>query len=205
MTKARARTRSGARGYTSVEILCAVTLFMIGAAGVIGMQRVTIQGGEDARRFDMGTAIANQWLARLQRDATLWTEPNANSPTTLNIYTHTQFLRHVATCGSWCNPPPASPAAGMSGAFDMFGRDLPSDTTEAYYCAQYRLQWLADPGTPPAVKLTGIMRTEVRVFWSRVERGPVGDCTNAAPDAPAAATQLHFVYATTAVRGNALR
>jgi len=201
----RIERRRGSRGYTSVEVLCALILFAIGAAGAIGMLRVSIQGSEDARRFDMGNSIANGWLSRLQRDATLWTEPNASSPTTLNVYTNTKFLRLVGACGSWCNPPASTPPAGMTGSFDNFGRDLAPDSPDAYYCAQYRLQWIADPGIPPAVKLTGLMRGEVRVFWSRTDRAPIGDCSAAAPDAPDASTKLHFVYATTSVRGNALR
>ena len=76
-----------------------MTLFAIGAAGVIGMQRVTIQGGEDARRFDMATNIANEWIARLQRDATFWTQPNAENQNTIDL-NRTRWLVNVDTCGN---------------------------------------------------------------------------------------------------------
>ena len=75
------RQRKGERGYTVVEVMSAMTLIAIGAAGVIGMQRVTIQGGMDARNFDVATNIAREWQSRLQRDAALnWTAPNALTP-----------------------------------------------------------------------------------------------------------------------------
>jgi len=201
------RIRRHARGYTAVEVLSAMTLFAIGAAGVIGMQRVTVQGGEDARRFDMATNIANEWISRLQRDSAFWTEPNQNSLNTINIG-NTKWLQFVGTCATtWCNPPNAAVPAGMSGSFDTFGRDLPSTSTDATYCAQYRLEWVMPPGTAPQLKPTMLMRAEVRVFFSRLERAPVGDCNSPtpAPDSVAGESAYHFVYATTAIRENPLR
>ena len=95
----------------------AMTLFAIGAAGVIGMQRATIQGGEDARRFDMATNIANEWIARLQRDATFWTQPNAQDPDLMNIG-QTQWLSLIDTTGAggtFFTPPlPAAPGAAWA-------------------------------------------------------------------------------------------
>ena len=203
--------RSGQRGYTAVEVLSAMTLLAIGAAGVIGMQRVTLQGSEDARRFDIGGNIANGWSSRLQRDSTQWTEPNAINLQTNNLG-QTKFLKDVdVPCGSitpigFCNPPATLPSVG-TGSFDIYGRDLPANSTTATYCAQYRLVWIADPGfkLPPPYKPAGLMRAEVRVFWSRLERNPVGDCAATTPDLADANTRYHFVYATTAIRENAFR
>jgi len=211
MTSAHLQRRRGrARGYTAVEVLMAMTLLAVGAAGVIGMQRVTIQGGEDARRFDMATNIANEWVARLQRDATYWTQPNSQSPTTIDL-NQTRWLKNVDTCGAvFCNiPMPAAPANGLSPAFDNFGRDLPIGTTQATYCVQYRLQWIAAPGLgpayPPPLKLTGLMRAEVRVYWARLEGTAIGNCTAPPPEAIPPASPFHMVYAATAIRETARR
>ena len=46
----RTKRRARSRGFTAVEVLMAMTLFAIGAAGVIGMQRVTIH--EHRERVD---------------------------------------------------------------------------------------------------------------------------------------------------------
>lgn len=206
----RRTARRNEGGYTSVEVLIAMTLFAIGAAGVIGMQRATIQGGEDARRFDMATNIANEWLSRLQRDAAFWTQPNANNPATMDIV-NTKWLKNVDTCGStFCTiPMPAAPADGLSPAFDQFGRDLPSGTTAAFYCVQYRLQWIAAPGIGPTypapLKLTGLMRAEVRVYWNSLEQAPIGDCAAPPPEAIPVASTVRMVYAATAIRENAKR
>ena len=212
MSRATIQTpRGDARGYTAIEVLMAMTLFAIGAAGVIGMQRATIQGGEDARRFDMATNIANEWLARLQRDANYWTQPNAQVPDQMNI-NQTRWLLDVdRPCSAFCAiTMPSAPADGLSPAFDSFGRDLPSGTTNAIYCVQYRLQWIASPGTGPTypaatLRLTGLMRAEVRVYWARLESTALGDCSAVIPDAIPAVSPYHFVYAATAIRENALR
>ncbi len=199
--------RQRSRGYTAVEVLSALTLLAIGASGVIGMQRVTLQGSEDARRFDIGGNIVNEWLSRLQRDAAQWDKPNATDLVTNNLG-NTKFLSQIGPCtGNWCNPP-ASPFAtpgGMSGSFDIFGADLAIPASTATYCAQYRLQWIAPMGAAPPFNPSALMRAEVRVFWSRLERNPIGDCSTATPDDATAFSRYHFIYATTMVRESALR
>ncbi len=195
------RRRHRSRGYTAVEVLSAMTLFAIGAAGVIGMQRVTIQGGVDGGQFDMAVNIAHEWTGRLQRDSVFWTQPNVHFPTTNNIGS-TTWLQFVTTCNTnFCNPPAAaSPYAGMSGSFDIFGRDIVAGSADTVYCAQYRLEYLIDPGTPPDLRLNPEIRAEVRVFWVRSERGIIGDCAAATPDAVNSDQTYHFVYATPAIR-----
>lgn len=203
--------RASARGFTAVEVLMAMTLFAIGAAGVVGMQRVTIQGGEDARRFDMATNIANEWLSRLQKDASFWrTEPDLSRPDTMGFNT-TTWLRNIDACaGVFCTPPmPLGPTyEGLSPAFDVFGRDLPSGTTDAYYCVQYRLTWISAPGPAPynrPLLPSALMRAEVRVYWNRLEKDPIKDCGTPPPEVIATNMPFHMVYAATAIREGAPR
>src|SRR5262249_22179703 len=90
----RSRMRSS-RGFTAVEVLVAMTLFAIGAAGVISMQKVAIEGNADARSFDVATGIGAEWLGRLRRDSMAWTKPNAID-TTNNLST-TTWLKQAPT------------------------------------------------------------------------------------------------------------
>jgi hypothetical protein len=211
--RARARARARSIGYTVVEVLSAMTLFAIGAAGVISMQKVTIQGGSDARRFDVATNIANEWLFRFQRDSMFWTLPNASKPTETNLLTATRWLKDVSTVANnlWYSPtiPSSGNEGGLSPAFDIFGHDMPtaSTTIEHMFCTQYRLQWIADPGAAvPNVnmKLGALIRVEVRVFWSRLDKQPIGNCASLPlpPNDATAPNYYHFVYATTAIRQN---
>jgi prepilin-type N-terminal cleavage/methylation domain-containing protein len=194
------RSRRARRGYTVVEILSAMTLFAIGAAGVIGMQRVTIQGGADARNFDMATNIAREWQHRLQRDALAWTEPNSVVSTS-NI-DNTLWLKTANIDGVWHAPVP-SPGpqiAGNSAAFDLLGHDVDPGSADRIFCVQYRLGWIT-PMSATNPTLTSLIRAEIRVFWARLEHAtPV--CADITVSDVANRHRYHFVHVTTAVRGN---
>lgn len=212
----RARLRRNAGGYTAVEVLTAMTLFAIGAAGVIGMQRVTVQGGADARRFDVATSIAHEWMFRLQRDSLFWTSPNNDDRVTTNL-NNTKWLSQLVTgpaCATisstgYCTP--AIPSTGSeSPAADILGRDMPAaPPADHFFCTQFRLRWIADPRATPQCSaspteepcITALARVEIRVFWKRAELNPVGDCAGVDPDT--SPLDYHFVYAASAVRENA--
>jgi len=211
--RSRRKTRHD-RGYTAVEILSAMTLFAIGAAGVISMQKVTVQGVADARRYDIATNIAHEWVERLQRDALFWNVPNAANPTTVtgpgSIAT-TKWLSTIGACSAnFCTAtiPATGNEGGMSPAFDINGRDRFSGSNDHYFCAQYRLRWVADPnnglcaggGTTCA---TALMEADVRVFWYRLEYGQIGDCGAAGLDPTATPEKFHMLWVPTLIRENA--
>lgn len=206
------RARSNQRGYTVVEVLSAMTLFAIGAAGVISMQRVTILGGDDARRMDVATNIAHEWTARLQRDSMYWTKPNSTDTATSNLTSDTTWLANVSTSpNTWITPAAADPTSdpGKSGSFDLFGRDRPTGSSDHIFCTQYRLKWITDPGDP-AIGPGASMLAEVRVFWARLDNAPILECGSLTvpPDqtaGPDARTYYHFVYAATVIRPNPLQ
>jgi hypothetical protein len=183
--------------------MAAMTLFAIGAAGVISMQRVTIQGGDDARRFDVGSNIAREWAQRLQRDAYKWTEPNSTKPGD-NLDTATTWLHHDMIDGAWRVPDaPKSDKdlAGNSAAFDLLGRDIDPAKEDPTFCVQYKLDWIADPGPSPS-KPTAVMRAQVRVYWSRLEFGPPNCADTKVYETADTRLKHHFVFLTTALRAN---
>jgi prepilin-type N-terminal cleavage/methylation domain-containing protein len=199
----RQRSRRARRGYTVVEVMSAMTLFAIGAAGVIGMQRVTIQGGADARNFDTATNIAREWQHRLQRDSLAWTTPDSTNLASNIDDTLWLDTANITDPPTWRAPIPHPDGIlpGYSAAFDLLGRDvLPADP-DRIFCVQYRLGWVAPQGAPGTPNPTAILRAEVRVFWSRLEFGTptCGDLTVADTGN---ADRYHFVYVTTALRGN---
>jgi prepilin-type N-terminal cleavage/methylation domain-containing protein len=208
--------RKSQRGYTAVEVLAAMTLFAIGAAGVIGMQRVTIQGGQDARRLDIATNIAHEWVARLQRDSMNWTQPSSKNPDVTNVYTATRWLTSVQSAAciapNWCTPPaPATTPEGFAYAFDVFGRDRMPNSTDInglpdhHYCVQYRLWWGRPLGAAAPFNEQATIHADIRVFYSRQEQLPIGSCANASingitPDSANYREAFHMVYASTVLR-----
>jgi len=199
--------KANRRGYTLVEVLSAMTLFAIGAAGVIGMQRTTILGGDDARKMDLATNIAHEWMARFHRDAAFWTKPSPSDASNNNI-NETKWIAKADGVAStdWLTPAfdNAKPE-GNSPFFDFFGRDRPAGSDHVF-CTQYRLSWISPIGTAPKLRLTSQIRIDVRVFWARLDNGIVGNCAAppVAPSDPAAKQYYHFVYAATAVRPNSI-
>jgi prepilin-type N-terminal cleavage/methylation domain-containing protein len=204
------RKRSN-RGYTAVEVLIAMTLFAIGAAGVIGMLKVTIQGGQDARRMDTATFLAHQFIDRLHRDSMYWTQPNRDFPNVHNL-AQTRWLNDVGNaacnanyCNPTFNPPDAASAAGSGWAYDYLGRDRWNGSADHEYCAQYRLNWIAPLGAAAPLNQDAVMRAEIRVFYVRLESRQVRDCVNPtiSPDDPANGPMTyHYVHAATALREN---
>ena len=198
-------TARAKRGYTAVEVLVSLSIVLIGAAGVISMQRGAIQGNVDARRMDMASAIARQWVERLRADSMLWTLPASRNPA--SNFGNALLLQKadIAAQAQWFRPdqrlggaPYWSPGMDALGA-DVAAGDLGDDKNRyALFCTNVRLTWLVQDS---------MIRADVRVFWPRG--------VAAAPDPhfcgqdPAATIETqtdayHFVYATTAIRRNAL-
>jgi len=152
----RPGARRGSRGYTAVEVGLALTVLLISMAGVMSMQKASIQGNQDARRLDIANSIARVWLDRLATDATVW---NANVG--LN---QTLWLKALLDTGF--QTPTAQPAGVpvWSPAFDILGRDLPNvaDPT-AIYCVHVSVSTVSTlpAGGPSSVRAT------VLVFWPK--------------------------------------
>jgi prepilin-type N-terminal cleavage/methylation domain-containing protein len=214
--------RRGARGYTAVEVLVAMTLFAIGAAGVISMQAMAVTTNAEARRVDVANGIARGWIERLRRDATLWTLPSISNPGANNM-ANAKLLTAAITADNSANTwvyvdntngyqatSRSGNVDGLSPAFDTLGRDLAADETASFfYCVEIRADWIG-PRTPR--NTNEAMFAQVRVWWPRASITgsssiPGTACDTTRRGAAAGANALDyfsFVYAATALRKNAL-
>lgn len=205
------RSRARARAYTAIEVLVALTLFAVGTAGVLSLQRAAIVGSSDARRTDVATAIGSEWIERLRQDSLAWTLPNSENPGALSNHGSATKLLGVVVPG-----PPGTSDAGAdtpwitatvapdlttllsrgSPAYDLVGRPLlvGDVATEAAFCVQYRLQW---------VVIDNLMRAEVRVVYLQAG-GRVGCAAGTGdPVAPAGfPTGFRSINLTSALRQN---
>jgi type IV pilus assembly protein PilV len=193
--------RAQQRGYTAVEVMMSMTLLLVGATGVMAMQRAAVQGNTDAREMDVASSIARLWLERVERDATLWT------PSTVAVVPPANLLNALVIneniTGNWFRPQvrlvPANAQNDIeSPAFDILGQDLDDVTSPGVrYCVNLRF-------TPLTADQT-LLRAEVRVFWPRnLTVAPDPTFCNQAPAQAldTDVTKYHFVYAATAVRQN---
>ncbi len=190
-----------------------MTVLMIGSAGVMSMQKSSIQSNLDARKLDIANSIAHTWLERLTTDATQWTLPSNNITGASNLG-NTSWLKFTGSPGAWFEPaiPGAYGAAGAEGsspAFDLLGRDLDlADAPNAVFCTHVRIDTLAvDSNALPL-----LLRGTVIVFWKKqlVTSAPVpgGNCQSwfdVAADEAANPGTWHIIYATTAIRKNPIQ
>lgn len=188
----RARIRANSRGYNAVEVLMAMTLFAIGAGGVISMQKTSIQANYDARTMDVATALTRTWQERLARDAMSWKAPGS-LVNTVHLKDHVQQPNSAV---EWFVPTPSTPLDGGSPAFDLLGRDVEVDANTMVFCTQVRLEWL---GTTQS-----LIRAEVRVVWPRANAAPITACNAAAVNAAVANVNArpHVLSTVTSLRGN---
>jgi prepilin-type N-terminal cleavage/methylation domain-containing protein len=199
------RPRRSHRGFTAIEIMLSIAVLGIGAAGVMSMQRASIQGNADARMLDLGTAIARGWVERLRRDAATWTMPDESGGTQNWSSPNTVWIGAIgAAPGTWITPPMQTWSNGSfsgvnSPAADILGRDVQgvgapvSSYPNAVFCTQLRGDWLVQDQ---------LLRAEVRVYWLRqLFAAPSGSfCAADTPSSANAGQVYHFIYAATAMR-----
>jgi prepilin-type N-terminal cleavage/methylation domain-containing protein len=207
----RRRIHSAERGYTFVEILIAMAVFSVGAAGVISMQKVAVQSNLDTRMFDVANSIARRWVERAHIDATGWID-GASCPGP-GCFTSAALLMPSA---AWRFPTDYNgvPRNWEVGS-DFLGRDVSMPTSsDVVFCTQIRAkvidgssdESICDPANSGgfAQCQANVVQFDVRVYWPRklgdaYAPGCVGTQTTA--DAlPVDLRSYHYVYATTAIR-----
>jgi type II secretory pathway pseudopilin PulG len=172
----RGSRRSG-RGYTAVEVMLAMTVLIISAAGVMSMQKGAVQGNLDARKLDVANSVARIWLDRLSTDATTWTSvggaPAGSLSNTLVLGSLAPAIPGIGTF----QPAPTIAAQGWSPAFDIFGRDVSTSSATMVFCTDIDIDNLAvDQNNQPMM-----LRATVLVFWGTAL---VGSTVQAYPGCP---------------------
>jgi len=190
------RSRARSRGYTAVELMMSLAVFMGGVTGIMTMQRTTVSANRTARNVALASSIAQAWQAQLASDATLWRGNFAGT-------TWIKSLEETGVNGAW-QLPEFDTTRQFGPRFDALGNP---NTAASEFCVHVRLTWLYYNGVDTGVGTgqNGTIRTEVRVFWPREGAERVeGDCTAetaAVIDEVGTATdRYYFVVQTGAVR-----
>ncbi|MCS6797986.1 MAG: prepilin-type N-terminal cleavage/methylation domain-containing protein [Myxococcota bacterium] len=146
----RPRAQTAAAGYTIIEVMMAIAILVVGAVGILALQRAATRANAEAREQTTATQITRRWLEILRRDGLRWTQRGSAG------LLGTQYLNAVPTSptavGPWFTPLGADPTA--------FGYDgLPAGGGRpAHFCVNVRLSW-----TLPQEAI----RADVRTWWHR--------------------------------------
>lgn len=204
MTESRGgRRRHGARGFTVVELVMSLSVLAIGVAGIVGMQHVTIGANRHAKNLSIATRIGQAWLDALETDAALWTVTNGAS----TLATTTTWLKATPSPGvaDWAVPAHSAQRAFGPG-FSALGSPIdPAASPQlVQFCTQIRLTFVKPEMTGGTLSGSGVIRTQVRVFWRRDDSAPAPDgsdlCSVDRAALDANIDSYHVVYFTSAVR-----
>lgn len=172
-TATQRRSRRRSRGTTVTEVLMAISVLTIGAAGIFSLQKATVVANRQARSLDVANEISRTWLDRLRADSMKWNYPTPANPSTDDLGSDTTWLHRVDETNAWFRP--ANATLKVYGEHDAFGNDDPSASHEGPYCANLRLRWI---GTDK-----NLIRAEVRVYWLRQGIQAFGDKLSIQPPA----------------------
>jgi prepilin-type N-terminal cleavage/methylation domain-containing protein len=152
-------------GYTLLEIMTAVFIMTIGAAGILAMQGASVRSNQDANETTTAINFATTWVERIKRDARLWTEVGQ---------TGLERTRYLKMAGS--NPStwflPSSYASESAGA-DYYGFDT-AEEGDVRFCVNLSLTaaHAYNPTTQGVAAIADVnaVRADVRVWWHRAAR-----------------------------------
>ena len=181
-------------GYTLVEVMMALTVLAIGAAGIFALQTVAVRGNADSADLTAATNIARDWTERIKADALDWN--TSALPGSMGDANDTFYLNGITPSDDW-HPLLPQTATGLAvatpqradGTFDANGQ----------FCAHMRLR-------SPTAAVAGLPAIEgleltVRVWWFKgpyQNRGAYPQCGTAQVATMGAdLTHFHWVYVTT--------
>jgi hypothetical protein len=186
----------------------AISVFGIGVAGIISMEKVTSASNQDAKNLAIATHIAESWLDMLQADGAAWNNPSPQNSLS-DLSTDTIWLNQVvsnANATSWFLPQYDAVRFNFGPAFDALGNPVSTaNLANAVFCSHLRLSWLY-PENPASGN--GLIRAEVRVFWLRdgqsSPQAGVNPCAQTMPISSISGntSTFHFVQKITAIREN---
>jgi prepilin-type N-terminal cleavage/methylation domain-containing protein len=141
------------RGYTLVELMMALAIFMISMLGIVSMQRVAAASSAHAKNLAIAQQVGRAVASQLELEATRW-----------NTAIPSNWLDATAT---WRRLPYVIDRKFGSG-FDGLGNplsDSAADKAQVRFCSNVRVSWLFP--TTMGRAGNGVLRAEIRVFWLR--------------------------------------
>jgi type IV pilus assembly protein PilV len=160
------------RGYTVIEVIMALAVLALGAAGVIAMQKATLISNTNARNLATANVVAQGWIERVRVDAQAWTEPGQIP----GYGPNTKWINTTNVGNGWFVPIAQTSPGGAPQA-DVMGADVGSSDPAAF-CTNLKLDRFYS-GSPNLWALYRMIRVQVRVYWDK--SGRTLDCGAALP------------------------
>ena len=160
---------SAKRGFTIIEVMITMVVFMIALLGLAAMQRASAVGSDMAHKHTAGVNIARFFMTRLQNELATW--PENRHATSANFpWTDSPMLYRAASV----NPNlwhllPGNQDGDVSDNFrlDRFlGHSANNLEPTSSYCVHYRVQPMDIPAGGQ-IQNALVWRLHVRVAWPK--------------------------------------
>ncbi len=158
-SRKRCGDRGGAGGFTLIEVMISLLIFMVALLGLIALQKASIAGTNKGREHTAGVNIARYVMTQLQSEAATW--PLAESIAAAEDFP--MLAQGLGNPGRWNlladGDGPVEDALRIDAYLEHSNRDFYADIDSAPYCVHYMLETMG-----PAQE---ILRFRVRVVWPK--------------------------------------
>ena len=165
------RTARNNRGFTLIEIMIALLVFMVSLLGLVALQRASIAGTNKGREHTAAVNVARFVMSAIQNE--VGSLPLLVADTALTSVDYPYLSSADLDNGTWKLLPDGSGNAvdddarvdaymGHSGQGVYTG-----GVDSAPYCVMYTIQRFVPPGGGVAEPVVGLYQARVRVTWPR--------------------------------------
>jgi prepilin-type N-terminal cleavage/methylation domain-containing protein len=189
--------KRNSRGFTLIEVMIALVVFMVAVVGLVAMQRASIVGKTNGEFQTGAGSIAHFFLAQIRSEIESWAldEDDYVQTTCDNIFSDMGedelFFVRAGVCNNYTTKPwlifdEANDATDFQIDKFLGHNELLTGTDVARYCLNYRIEPMGAPETPLVGELaeTTVWKVRVRVSWTRDGSFPENwhNCTAAEVD-----------------------
>lgn len=165
-------------GFTLIEVMMSMVVFMVSVVGLVGLQRISVEGAEKSTQHTAAVNIAQYYLSQLRSEISAWTPMPADSVgTCAEAFPNGEFqlCNAQACCGNlssswyWMNVS----NGGASFRIDPYlgHQELTDNDPQSIFCVNYSARPVDVPTatTPTAGDIAAalIWTIRVRVVWPK--------------------------------------
>ena len=158
--------KSAPTGFTLIEIIAALVVFMIGVMGMVALQGVSIQAAVKSRQQTAAVGIARYLVAELKSEFAAWDRNQGTSfPDEYALLKGTVSSGVVG--GAWIQFGGANASGADLRIDELLGHSELSDGSAARFCVAYRVDPIENlPAGTPSTDYS-VWQIRVRVSWTK--------------------------------------
>ena len=173
------RNQTKQKGFTLIEVMFSLIIFMVAIMGLVALQKVSIEGASKGKRHTAAVNAASFFLTQLQNEISCWggglARPFPNANNTFPMLT-VAIGGNQTLPDSWFTLEPNPNPASSLRVDELLGHSgLASGIASSQFCINYRISCLEEPrdefnNTVPCttnIDRVTVWLVRVRVSWPK--------------------------------------